>query len=829
MSGLAVGGGVGAVGGWVPDARGPFLGPRGEKDLPPPVRAFLRRPEGPALLELYGPEPRRTSAFAARLARFARVAPWRSDPVWLAVGPTDVAAPERLLLRLLEETLKENPPYGDPADGLPHFRASGPERLPEALPVLCRARLARHRWTVVLDGVPDGEPGDELLLLAERLVLDTPSRVVAVAHHPHAEAGWDWSRSEVRAAAPDAPGRPLGPVAQQLLAAVEPWEGDEFDTTVAGALCAESPTTDRQRDAALRELTAHGLLQQTRPGWYRRTGSRSPRGGAAKDRALARAVLDGTADPRHGVDAYVDLVVRLLRRDDPEGAALLERLEPQLITQQGLFRLLRAKQTLWRATGAWQPLCVTAAVAIRETGAPQQALDALERLSAPRAVREIAVTLRHLGELPLAVGALDALEASESGPRTAPDGWVLHTRAAIQCDQGRLKGAERLLRRAVEAHQVRGDVRGEAWAVYHYGRLRLLRGDAEEARKVLEDARNRFTGLGDLQGEAWTGTELGKAALVRGDFLAAVESLTEARGAHHANGDVRGRSWAELYLGVAHAVSGGPEEAVLTLGRAGGGFSKASDRLGRAWADHWLGILPADPVGGRQAVETDLSSALEKFRRAECPHGVAWTLLEQAAPWRHFEFLAGERLADALRLFESLDDPSGLRWSDGWLAGRTAPGRIPLTARLTIPEPGTDVDPGALSPATHARVHLTLLDDRSTAGAASRIALRVLPGPEHPWSDQASALPWLTVRATPLTGADIEPAHAVTLRPSPREADAAEFLFTPRRAGRHRLLFTVEHLETATVLQEVETYIDVVEGDGEGPRTGQAPEALRRS
>ncbi|MCI3932754.1 tetratricopeptide repeat protein [Streptomyces sp. AN091965] len=819
------------MGGWVPDARGPFPGPRREQDLPRELRSFLREHGAPALLELHGPQPLHTSAYAARLARFARDAPsrWRSDPVWLAVGPTDVAAPERLLLRLLEQTLEENPPWGGPADGLPHFRAAGPERLPEALSALCHARLTRHRWTVVLDGVPDGEPGDELLLLAEQLVLNTEARVVAVSQRPHDGTGERWVRSAVAATAPDVPGKMLTHAALKLLIAVEPWEGDEFDATVAGALCADTRMTDRLRDAALRELTAHGLLQQTRPGWYRRTGSRFEHGGAAKDRALASAVLDGTADPRRGVDAYLDLAVRLLRRDDPEGPALLERLEPQLITQQGLFRLLRAKQTLWRATGEWKPLCVTAAVAIRETGAPQQALDALERLSAPRAVREIAVTLRHLGELPFAIGALDALEASEPGPRTAPDGWVLHTRAAIQCDQGRLKGADRLLRRAVEAHQVRGDVRGEAWAVHHYGRLRLLRGDVEEARKVLEDARNRFTGLGDLQGEAWTTTELGKAALVHDDFPAAVEMLSEAAGRHHANGDVRGRCWTELYLGIAHAVSGGLAEAVLKLDQACRGFSGVRDLLGRAWADHCLGALPAYTAADRLAAAAELDAALTGFRRAACPHGDAWTLLEQSTQ-RSYEGHATHVVRDqALRLFESIDDPSGARWGAGWEELGAGPGRIPLTARLTVPEPDADFEHATLSPATHARVRLTLLDDRSTAGTASRIMLRIQPGAEHAWSDRSSGLPWLTVRATPLTGADVEPAHAVTLRPSPRAADAAEFLFTPRRAGRHRLLFTVEHLETATVLQEVETYIDVVESDGEEPRSGHAPQALRRS
>ncbi|WP_158857376.1 tetratricopeptide repeat protein [Streptomyces sp. NRRL B-1347] len=820
------------MGGWVPDALGPFRGPRREEGLPGQVRAFLRRRPGSALLELYGPQPLRTSAFAARLARFSRDAAsrWRSDPVWLAVGPTDAAAPDRLLLRLLEQTLKEEPPVSGSLYDVPlvlsRLRTAEPERLTDELPGLFRARLARKRLTVVLDGVPDGEPGADLLRLAERLVQDTESHVVAVSHQPHAGLGESWARCEVAAAEPEAPDRPVGRSTSVLLSALRRWEGEEFDASVTGALV--PPLSDRRRHEELRELTSHGWIQQTRPGWYRRTGSRTAPGTSGLDRPLAQAVLADTVDPLPGADAYTDLLVRLLRRGAPEGAALLERLEPRLITQQGLFQFHRAKQTLWRATGGWKPLRVTAAVAVRETGRPRQAMEALERLGGPRAGREIAVTLRYLGELPFAVGALDALEASSPGPRTAPDGWVLHTRAAIQCDQGRLKGTERLLRRAVEAHQVHGDVRGEAWAVHHYGRLRLLRGDVEEARKVLEDARNRFTGLGDLQGEAWTGTELGRAALLRGDAEEAVEILTEARGQHVTNGDVRGESWTALYLGVAHAVSGRLEEAVPTLDQARRGFSDAGDVLGRAWADHCLGTLPAYVSEDRAAAEAELDAALRRFRQVECPHGVAWTLLEQAAPWRHEGHVAYGPLDQALRIFETIDDPSGVRWSGGWAPGR-AVGSVPLTARLTIPDPGTEFDHAALSPATHACVRLRLLDDRSTAGTASRIALRIQPGPEHPWSDRAAALPWLTVRVTPLTGADVEPAHAVTLRPSPREADAAEFLFTPRRAGRHRLLFTVEHLATATVLQEVETYIDVVEGDGEGPRSGHAPEALRRS
>ncbi|MEI5103787.1 tetratricopeptide repeat protein [Streptomyces sp. PmtG] len=814
------------MGGWVPDTRAPYAALRSERDLPAGVRGFLRGSSEAPILELYGPQPLRTSAFAARLARFARDAlpERRADPVWLAVGATDVVAPERLLLRLLEATLR-----GDPATVLSDLLAAEPEGLREGLISKCRAHIQQDRRVVVLDGVPDGAPGAELLRLGQQVVADTGSRLIAVSDGAHEDTGESWSRHEVEAAGATALPRPLDGAERRLLAAVERWEGDEFDATVADALCSDREGP-RVTSMGLRALSAHGHLQQTREGWYRHARPRPGLDGMDLDRSLARAVLDGTVDPHPAADAYVDLLVRLWSRHAGAARTLLGRLEPYLITQQGRFRLLRARQTLWGTTGSWDLLRVTAAVAARETGEPLRALEALQEARHPRDVQEQAVTLRHLGKLPEALDTLDALD-QRPFRRRRPDGWALLTRCAIQCDQGRLQGAERLLRRAVEAHQVSGDVRGEAWTVHQYGRLRLIRGDVEEAHKLLEDARNRFDGIGDLQGLAWTATEFGKAALVRGDATEAVAGLAAAVGLHHANGDVRGRAWTYLYLAVAQSLGGDAVEARRLLRIAHLHFSDLTDLLGLAWAEHYGLLLPWEAVWGKVTLKGVLPAAPTDFHHLGCPHGEAWSLLEHTARMRpEATFMAHERHALAQRLFESLDDPSGLYWTEKTDPAdpvRT-PAPIPLTARLTIPEPGTHFDHGTLSLTTHSHVRLTLLDDRSAAGTVSRIALRVLPGPEHPWSDRAAGLPWLTARATPLTGADVEPAHAVTLRPSPREADAAEFLFTPRRAGRHRLLFTIEHLETATVLQEVETYIDVVEGDGDGPRAGLTPESLRR-
>ncbi|GHC49276.1 tetratricopeptide repeat protein [Streptomyces flavofungini] len=831
---------MGYVEGWLPDDLSPYDGPREVAELPPALRAFLRPgpdDEGPAILELYGTPGAGTYPLAVRLAHLARdtaAEAARFTTCWVPLGAAD-ATPDHVLLTLLEQLLDGRPPQS-----LYDLVPAEPDGLDEALAWPCRDVLLQGRCLVVLDGLPAGAPGVELLRLAHWLVEGTDSRVLAVSEVAHEVPEAPLAAYEVADGtdAGDAPRHHgLRTRATRLLKVLARWAGDEVNTSVAAVL--ETPQAEpqpvEQVRRALRDLYASGLLQATRHEWYRLPPALRTEASPRLDLDLARAVLDGTADPREGADAYVDLVARLARAGaEGTAAALLDRLEPQLVGRQGLFRLLRLKQAHWHATGGWEPLKLTAAVSARETGSPLPALEALTALAAHGSVRAAvhkAIAQHHTGQLREAAATLDALPDA-----VPPDGWVLHTRAAVQCDTGELRGTERMLRSAVEAHQVRGDARGEAWAMHHYGRLRMVRGDLEEAQKRLEAARHLFMELGDRQGQAWTETELGRNHVLFGSHAEARHQLHKALGLHLSNGDVRGKGWTYLYLALAHEACGDPEGATPLARTAERELRDVPDQLGHAWAQHCRALLPFAGRTTSPKAEAQLQSAMSLFQRSGCPHGQAWNTLELARLWRRegASSLAKAEVGlyrDAERRFEAIGDSFGRGWAMALRASAfdlsRRPEHIPLTARHLVPEPGARTHQAAF-PTTLSHIRLTLLDDESTAGTASRIALRVEPGPEHPWSAPAPDLPWLTARATPLTAADVEPVHAVTIRPSPRDQDGAEFLFTPRRAGRHRLLFTVEDSATATVLQQVETFIDVTDGEG-GPRDALSPEALRRA
>ncbi|WP_157882610.1 tetratricopeptide repeat protein [Streptomyces silvensis] len=767
-------------------------------------------------------------------------------------------APELTLLRLLEV-------LGEAPEPLIGTVAAAPDALAPMLTALCREQLRTlRRPVVVLDGVPAGPPGTTLLRLTARILHGTDARVLATSASRHTGTGLRLISRKAPAtgegAAHPAPGRArLSAPAVALLDVLRRWDGEEFTAPVASALRGVDCRT------AVRELCTGGLLQETRADRYRLHPAATAEARAAErtgavttlDGDLAAAVLDGRADLRDDADAYADLAVRLLCAHEPRGTALLAQLEPQLAGGQGLFRLLRVKQTLWHLTGDYEPVRVLIAVSTRETGNPTTASRVLKPAPSRRAALEEAVTLRHLGRLTDADAALVALDAL---PTRTPDGWALHTRAAIQCDMGTLTGADRLLRRAVEAHQVRGDRRGEAWAAHHYGRLRLLRGDTEEARKRLEAAQHTFADLGDLHGVAWSSTELARCGLVDGAWEEALGDLARAGVLHLRNHDVRGSAWARLYTGFAEAGARRPWAAKERFAQAFVEFWGVPDRLGAAWAQHCLGLANRDP--GRRSPDAAffLRRAWTDFTATGCPHGLAWSTLELAESERLTvpikDSHSPKRYSAAQRQFAAIGDAAGELWVavarrprgpispllgggvprdlDRFYPSQVAAAfkadadiGIPLVARCTIPEPWAHVTGG--DPPSVSRIHLVLLDDEATTRTASRIALHIDPGPDHPWSTPTADHPWLTARATPLTAADVEPAHAVTLKPSPRDPDGAEFLFTPRRAGRHRLLFTVEDSATATVLQQVETYIDVTDGEAGTPDAAGSPEALRRA
>ncbi|MCT9081419.1 tetratricopeptide repeat protein [Streptomyces fulvoviolaceus] len=738
---------------------------------------------------------------------------------------------------------------------------------------LCTALLSRPRdltsltgegsppWerggsVIVVDGLRVGARDNDLLQQYARLLAPTRHILIVTTRTSDAVTGDDPAivRHEVTSANPTVTtGRaPLTHQNADLLEALAVWQGVEFSLDTVPPFGSSTPAQIR---TSLERLHRYGLLRPLRPGWYelhpavramyrRLLDNEELRVRAEKlDTRFAEALMGEPGELGDAAELLVDLALRLANSASGNSAEFTQWLAHRLAAEGALFPLLMLKTGL-RST-ADGTLGVTLARAVRQAGQPEDATRALERLDTPDAVRELAVTRHHMGLLSEAEATLDTL------PADRPDGWALHTRAAIRIDRGEPHDVGRLLRLAIETHQVRGDLRGEAWAVFHYGRLRMLRGDLEEARKRLDTAGHMFRDVGDPVGTAWADTELCRVALLlRGLRPDVVRELEAMPAAHEHHGDARGAAWARLLLGVAYADAGdaGDPEATKALAGALGAFKQLPDRVGAGWA----ALHTALRLGGYSDL---LRMAAEAFREATCRHGAAWTLLQEAVQGRARRNADARRPAlEAQRIFESIDDSAGPQWvtavlcGPGSVEGMTAIRalaecyppqalrdidwhisrlRIPHAILRLRPEPGAFADhtePDAL-PSAIARVRLTLLDDSPTPDRAAHITLHIEPGPDHIWSAPEATTPLLTVRATPLTQADVEPSYSLPVRID----RTALFRFTPRTTGRHRIRFTVEHEASGTVLQQVETDIDVTGPSESPPLAAPQPEPVRRA
>ncbi|MEW2570074.1 AAA family ATPase [Streptomyces sp. NPDC047070] len=448
--------------------------------------------------------------------------------------------------------------------------------------------------------------------------------------------------------------------------------------------------------------------------------------------------------------------------------------------------------------------------------------------------------------------------------------WLSTFRGAALCDQGKPLEAEAVLTSAWEEHRRAGCVRGGGWALLHHARACLLMGRVYHASQLLGQGAASLRRAGDIRGRNWVATEQIRLRLLQGDTGEALDIAQRALTAHEEAEDIRGMGWTCHYLGMSHARRGRPADAHVALLAAARHFRQCGDALGAAWTRHRLALLlPAArrraelllTAEGYRTIETELLTAAEEFRAIGCPRGQAWSLLEfsvrsSSGPDER------DNLPTAESLFRTLDDQAGLAWSYTAGAARgladmdsverlTGPevglsadvnGRaqlkediagfwraavvgdvpvIPLHARDTVGVPDRHkhkpltnyIGPRSGRPSpSQCRVRLTLFDDSPSPQATVRLLLRVVPGPDHPWAALPDERPWLTAVAVPLTPASLEPATAL-LRPSSQETHGAEFTFTARRPGIHVIRFTVALERTGTVLQQVETELEILDTD----------------
>ncbi|MFJ8649839.1 hypothetical protein ACIRNI_27425 [Streptomyces sp. NPDC093546] len=469
--------------------------------------------------------------------------------------------------------------------------------------------------------------------------------------------------------------------------------------------------------------------------------------------------------------------------------------------------------------------------------------------------REQAVLEHHSGNL---YGALEAVDRARLASGD-DERRLLTVRASILIDQGFPHQALTPLARSGSTTS------SHSWFL-ELSRLQLLLGRADAARTALESARATATERDDdRQGRLLT--QEGRLLLLSGRPADAHRTFRDALSAHRAVEDLRGEAWAHHYIGLALADMPLTTRAQAALFRALVLFKKLPDKLGEAWTLHHLGLLArwADPDG---AARVHLHQAEQLFTEIGCPHGSAWTALELGLLYALDHAGGGAktqamaRFSTAEHLFLSMGDESGLLWAayartalssgDGeeplaflrelvarriparhdvenligdWRLRHDEPSRtrylLPRRARDTIaPSDGTVSGSGL---PTDCHVRLTLLDNPT----GTAILLRVVPGDLHPWASAGRGrVPWLTAVATPLTRGDIEPATGL-VRPSHQGSDGAEFRFTPHRPGIHRIRFTIAHESTGTVLQQVETEIDIADSASGPTATASDPAHVR--
>ncbi|MEU6915411.1 ATP-binding protein [Streptomyces olindensis] len=506
-----------------------------------------------------------------------------------------------------------------------------------------------------------------------------------------------------------------------------------------------------------------------------------------------------------------------------------------------------------------------------DLGLPHRALAMFDADSwvSPDAVPAGAAICLQSGRLDGALGVLEGLLREDARPDERQHmAWASTVLGAVRCDRGEMAQAEQALLRAAALHRAAGCRRGVGWTLLHSARVCLLTGREAEADRVLDEAEDHLLAVADTRGRNWVLTERVRVALRHGGTETPEALAREALRQHEAAEDIRGMGWTYLYLGLAHMEGGAFGRARDVLNTAETYFLRCGDDLGAAWTRHRVALLtlPTGEGSFRDALAA-LESAWELFQWIGCPVGTAWTELEMVARRPPTDLSSMPLLDTARERFRALGDPCGQAWAraveavlqnhvleqgprtaealvvslpdslpawgliveevtEFWRGRGVVGGHvIPFHARDAVAVGHTGhaflASPVPVTPRCHVRV--TLFDDGPAEDTTARLLLRVLPEEGHPWAVAEGDRPWLTVTAVPLTHASVDPASAL-LMPSEQPGHGAEFGFTAHRTGTHRIRFTIALDRTGTVLQQVETELDILDHDQQGELS--SPEAV---
>lgn len=500
-------------------------------------------------------------------------------------------------------------------------------RLPLAVALLARLLRRHPGWTVA-----------DLLRETRERLLDV------TAEHASIAAAFDLSY------------RHLPPARQRFFRLLASHPGTEFEPRAAAALAglpvdaARAELDALHADSLLIEVARHRYTMHDLIRSYGRTlaGPDDEAAGrlldfyattaAAANARLARMTRPGPPPPPlpDGVEPLAWLraeranltalatdpritagMAELLRRDGPWSEAVTRHAEA-VSRASGLERAdaLVDLATMRRLTGDYPGAARDARAAL----AGYRSLGD-DRLGAANALIVLAKALSRAAgyteSMPVIAEALDLYRSLGDRPGDAGEAG----RAAEAGEAGALvelgiargmtsdfRGAQELLRQALDLYRSLGDRPGEAYALRILGIAHGRVGDFAGARELLTEALHLYHHLGARLGEALTHNDLGRAAAGVGDYPAAVDALRAALRGHRRLDHRVGQSTALHYLGAVLRRSGDLAGAATALREALALDREIHNRSGE--------VMVLNELGSVHRLSGDIERALVVHREA---------------------------------------------------------------------------------------------------------------------------------------------------------------------------------------------------------------------